>query len=78
MLRSTFTFSAHSKQKVFRKYCIIMPGYQGLKGVGIFFVTKFYFTKIQSFALYLVKTRKYNVCGINLEMKEIRLQKKTC
>ena len=38
-------------------------------------MTKFYFTEIQSFALIRLKTWKYNVCGIKLEMKVMCLHK---
>ena len=49
----------------------------GLKGLGVFFVIKFYFTEIQSFSWY---TCKYNVWGIKFERKvmrfhEIRVEK---
>ena len=40
--------------------------------MGIFFVTKFYFTESQSFVEY---SPKYNVCGIKLETKVMCLHK---
>ena len=52
-LDQTFTFGAPSKINVLSKYCISMPGPWGL-GVG-FFVTQFYFAKIQKFARYSFK-----------------------
>ena len=41
--------------------------------MGVFFVNKFYFTESQSFAGYY--TWKYNVLGIKLATKVIRLHK---
>ena len=38
-------------------------------------MTKFYFTKSQSFVEYSPKTCKYYVCGIKLETKVMRLHK---
>ena len=46
-----------------------------VKGVGVFFVTKFYFTESQGFTRYSPKYIEYNVCGIKLETKVISLHK---
>ena len=40
--------------------------------MGIFFVTKFYFTESQNFVKY---SPKYYVCGIKFETKVMRLHK---
>ena len=42
--------------------------------MGVFFVTKFYFTVKVSSSIHL-NTCKYNVCGIKLETKVMRLHK---
>ena len=43
-------------------------------GVGVFFVTKFYFTESQSFVEYSPKYMLIYVCGIKLETKVMRLE----
>ena len=43
--------------------------------MGVFFVTKFYFTESQSFASIHLNTCKYYVCGIKLEAKVMVLHK---
>ena len=46
-----------------------------VKGVGVFFATKFSFTESQAFARYSPNTRKYSVCGIKLETEVISSHK---
>ena len=43
--------------------------------MGIFFVTKFYFTESKSFVEYSPKYKLIYVCGIKLETKVMRLHK---
>ena len=46
-----------------------------VKGMGVFFATKFYFTESQRLPGTHLKTRKYSVCGIKLEKKVISSHK---
>ena len=46
-----------------------------VSGVGVIFVTKFYYTEIQSFARYSPKYIGNNVCSIKFETKVMRLHK---
>ena len=59
---------------VFRKYCISMPGLQGLGG-GVVFVTKFYFTEVKISPGTHQNTWKYNVCSLKRETKMMSLHK---
>ena len=47
----------------------------GLRWWGVIFLTKFYFTESQSFASYLPKNIRINVCSIKLKTKMISLIK---
>ena len=51
-----------------------MTGLHGV-GVGVFFVTKFFFTESQGLPGTHLNTRKYSVGGIKLKTKVISLHK---
>ena len=46
-----------------------------VKGVGVFFATKFFFIESQGLPGTRLNTWKYSICGIKLETKVISLHK---